>query len=684
MPVLATSRIHSVVLLGHSGVGKTTLAEALLHRAGVIPRPGRIEDGSAVLGNEPEELRHHASLTLGVASFDYNDHRLHLLDAPGLPDFLAEAELTLPVADLAVFVISGVDGVQVQTEKLWRLAAEHGIPRMIFVNKLDAERADFERTLEQCRSLFGAGVAPLELPLYEGGQFIGVADLLTDEATTYRDGLPKKEPIPEEMEELEHRVHANLVEGIVVADDDLMARYLDGDTPDPLELEATLARGIADGSVFPVLCGAAASEVAIDRLLDFLCEIATHRSAVATAAGGELEIEGDPEAPLLVRVVKTTIDPFVGKIALLQVCSGTLRPDAVLVNTRTRQEERLHALQLLQGKNASIASAALPGDLIAVGKLGDVLRGDTLATKGQPVEITSYVAHDPVLSIAIRPHAAGDDDKLMTSLHRLQEEDVALDVRRDNETHQTVLSGMGELHLQVVLERLNRKFGVEVEREELQLPFRETISRAAEAEGRFKKQSGGHGQFGVAHVRLEPLERGEGFLFEDKIVGGAIPRQFIPAVEKGIRYAMAGGGAFGFPVVDVRVTLDDGKFHPVDSSEASFEQAGAIAFADALRDAGPLPLEPISRVSIWVPTRFLGDILGDLNSRRARVVSTETSDDGNEVIVALVPTVEILRYGMELRALSGGYGSFRAEHSHYDIAPAQVVERLSRSGVLTG
>lgn len=683
MPVLAPSQVHSVVLLGHSGAGKTMIAEALLHRAGIIPRLGRIEDGSAVLGNDPEEIRHHASLSLGIASFAYREHRIHLLDAPGLPDFFAEAELTLPVADLAVFVISGVDGVQVQTEKLWALAAAHDIPRMLFINKLDADRADFERALEQCRVLFGAGVAPLELPLFEAEKFIGVADLLTDEATTYRDGIAKKEPIPEEIEELERRVHANLVEGIVVADDELMARYLDGDTPSPLELEATLAHGVAAGAVFPVLCGAATSEVAIDRLLDFVCEVASHRGVIAKAADEEIEIDGDPEGPLLLRVVKTIIDPFVGKIALIQICSGTLRPDAVVVNTRTRAEERLHSPQLLQGKISTAASQAIPGDFVAVGKLGDVIRGDTLGAKGQPVEIRVEQPQAPVLSIAIRPHSLGDDDKLMTSLHRLQEEDAALQIRRDDETHQTVISGMGELHLLVVLERLQRKFGVEVEREELQLPFRETISRPAGAEGRYKKQSGGHGQFGVAHIRIEPLERGAGFIFDDKIVGGAIPRQFIPAVEKGIRHAMATGGAFGYPVVDVRVTLDDGKFHPVDSSEASFEQAGALAFSEAMRDAGPLPLEPIDRLFVRVPTRYLGEILGDLNSRRARVVSTESTGDGSEIIVALAPAVETLRYGVDLRALSGGYGTFRATHDHYDVAPIQVMERRSRTGVLT-
>jgi elongation factor G len=683
LSVLAASRIHSAVLLGHSGVGKTTLAEATLHSAGLIPRKGRVEDGSTTLGGEPEEIRHHASLVLGVATFDYRGHRIHLFDTPGLPDFFAEAELALPVADIAVFVISAVDGVQVQTERLWSLAAKNGVPRMIFINKLDAERADFERTLDQCRELCGSGIAPLELPLYEEGRFVGVADLLTDEATVYHEGKPEKEAIPDDIAELEHRVHANLVEGIVVADDELMERYLDGEIPTALELEETLARGISSGTVFPVLCGSAGEEVAIDRLLEFVCEVASHRSVTARAGDGEVEVPPDANAQPIARVVKTTIDPFVGRIALLQVCSGTLRPDLVLVNSRTRTEERLHALSHLQGRNSLATTEGVAGDMIAIAKVGDALPGDTFAPKGFPVELTRPTTPEPALSIAIRPHAAGDEDKLMTALRRLQEEDLALGVHRDDETHQTVLSGLGELHLQVVVERLTRKFGVEVQRDEVKLPFRETVSATAEAEGRHKKQSGGHGQFGVAHVRIEPLERGAGFVFEDRIVGGAIPRQFIPAVEKGIRHAMAVGGEYGFPVVDVRVILDDGKFHPVDSSEASFEQAGALAFHNALHAAGPLPLEPVSRLSVTVPARFLGDVLGDLNARRARVVSTEVEDDGAQVVVALVPAVEIGRYGTDLRALAGGYGSFHVEHDHYDVAPAQVIEHFARPKVLT-
>ncbi len=678
-------RVHTVALVGHGGSGKTTLAEALLHQAGVVARPGRVEDGTTVCDFEPEELRRHLSVSMAVAAFEHAGHKVNVIDTPGFADFIVDVQLALDAADIAVFVVSAVDGVQVQTEVIWRLAQRAGVPRLIFINKLDHERAGYEQTLEQLQTTFGSGVAPLEMPIVRDGRFVGVADLLADEAITYSaagDGPPSAAsgPIPEEMAELEHRVRDSLVEGIVVADDGLMERYLEGDVPSAAELEETLAVGIESSNVFPVLCGSALTGVAVGRLADFICEIGHERPVRARAGDQILEIPRDPSGQPLARVVKTTTDPFIGKVSLLEVVSGTLRPDVVLVNTRTRAEERLHVLETLVGKTASPVSEARAGDLVAVPKLGDVRVGDTLAPRGAPVEVPLPDLAQPALAIAVRPRSRGDEDRLMTGLHRLEEEDPGLFVRRDDETHQTVVSGLGETHLAVVEERLSRKFHVDVERDELLIPYRETISKSAEAEGRHKKQTGGHGQFGVCHLRLEPLGRGEGFLFVDEVVGGAIPRQFIPAVEKGVRRAMRQGGVLGFPVVDVKVTVDDGKFHPVDSSEASFEMAGALGFGEALRQAGPVPLEPVSRLEVHVPMRFQGDVLGDINTRRARVLSSEPDEDGDQVIVALVPTAELRRYAIELRALSGGYGRFSASHDHYDVVPAAQVEKLAKVG----
>jgi elongation factor G len=474
-----------------------------------------------------------------------------------------------------------------------------------------------------------------------------------------------------------------LVEGIVVADDDLMERYLEGETLSTKELEETLAHGVASATVFPVVCGSATRSIAIDRLAELICEIGPsplERAPVHVRAGDKsTQVVLDPTGQPLARVFKTIADPFVGKISLIHVLSGTIRPDVTLVNSRTHSDERLHALQLLRGKESTPVSEAQAGDVIAVPKLADARTGDTLAPKGSPVVIETRPAPTPLLSIAVRPKAKGDEDKLMTALHRLQEEDLTLAVRREDETHQTVLSGMGDTHLQIVCEKLQRKFGVEVDLEPVKVPYRETISKLAEAEGKYKKQTGGHGQFGVANLRVEPLERGTGFLFSDAIVGGAIPRQFIPAVEKGIVEAMSTGGALGFPVVDVKVTCYDGKYHSVDSSEMSFRMAGALGFREALANAGPVLLEPISRLEITTPASSQGDVLGDLNARRGRVLGTEAGSGDEQVVVALVPTSEVMRYATDLRSLTGGRGRFSIRHDRYEVVPAQFVDRIVKA-----
>ncbi|MHB1445769.1 MAG: elongation factor G [Acidimicrobiales bacterium] len=684
MQIFPPERIRNVALVGHGGSGKTTLAEALLHCVGVVNRPGRVEDGNTVTDHDPEEIKRGISLSLDLAAFERDGYKINLIDCPGYADFIGDTVAALSVADLAVFVVSAVEGVEVQTQVVWDMAAAMGLPRLIFVNKLDRERASFERTLAQLQDSFGAGVAPLELPVGEEAEFRGVADLLTDTAITYDAGQPSRGPIPDEMESSEHEVHEALVEGIVVGDDALMERYLDGDVPTAKELEDTLALGVAAGTVFPVLCGSAAKEVAIDRLADFICEIGPSPAArppVEVEAGGTRhQVRADPDAEPLAYVFKTVADPYVGKLSLFKVLSGTLRADTVLTNPRTHAEERLHTLFTLRGKEHLPLTEIPAGDLAAVAKLADTATADTLAPKSMPVRAPGPEPLEPVLSIAIRPKSKGDEDKLMTAIHRLQEEDSALRVRRDDETHQTVLSGMGETHLQIVAERLHRKFGVDVEVEPVQVAYRETITQAAEAEGRYKKQTGGHGQFGVATLVLNPTERGAGFSFEEKIVGGAIPRQFIPAVEKGVVETMTHGGHFGFPVVDVSVTLTDGKFHPVDSSEMSFKMAGSLGFREAMAKAGPVLLEPVSWLEVTVPPHYQGDVMGDLNSRRGRVQGTETTEEGQQVVRALVPTSELARYAIDLRSLTGGWGRFRHGHDHYDLLPQHLYEKVAKTG----
>ncbi|HET6966400.1 MAG TPA: elongation factor G [Acidimicrobiales bacterium] len=683
MKTYAPAKIRNVALVGHGGAGKTTLTEALLHCAGAISRPGRVEDGSTVTDFEPEEQKRGLSVAVGVAPLEWSDHKINILDCPGYADFAPEALAALRVADMAVFVVSAVEGVEVQTEVMWRAAADLQLPRLIFVNKLDRERASFERTLQQLQDTFGAGIAPLELPIGEEAGFVGVADLLSDTAITYQSGQPTTGPIPDDMAVREHSVHDSLVEGIVVADDELMERYLEGDIPSVEELEKTLAHGVASGQVFPVLCGSASKAVAIDRLATFICEIGPSpldRPPLTVEAGDSLsEVPPDAGGQPLAWVWKTVVDRHVGKISLFKVVSGSVKGDDVLVNSRTRAEERLHGLFSLRGKEQVPSDGFSVGDIGAVAKLADVLTGDTLAPKTMPVSVTAFDPPEPVLQIGIRPRSKGDEDKLMTALHRLQDEDPVLTVRRDDETHQTLLGGSGETHLAIVTERLARKFGVEVETEAVVVPYRETVTGTAEAEGKHKKQSGGHGQFGVCNIRMKPLERGGGFEFVDEIVGGAIPRQFIPAVQKGIEEAMAAGGVQGWPVVDVSVTLYDGKFHTVDSSEMSFKMAGSLAFREAMEKAQPILLEPISKLEVIVPTAYQGDVMGDLNGRRGRVQGTETGGNGDSVITALVPTSEILRYAIDLRSLTGGRGRFHAEHDHYDPLPQNLWASVSRS-----
>jgi elongation factor G len=657
-----SANIRNVALVGHGNAGKTTLTEALLFCSGATQRMGRVEDGTTVSDFDPEEHKRQISTSVSVVPVEFEGHKLNILDAPGYADFVGDVVAALRVADLVLFVVSGVEGVEVQTETVWKLAEQAGLPRAFFVNKLDRDRASFQRTCDDLKNHFGTGVAPLQLPVGEEASLSGVVDLLTDTAYTYADGRPSAGPVPEGLADEEHAVHDALVEGIVVGDDDLMERYLSDETIDYKELAGALAKGIASASVFPVLCGSATKLIGVDRLARFLIDEApAPRSA-----------EGPPGA----FVFKTIADPYVGRINVFKVISGHVRPDAILTNGRTMADERLHQLFTLRGREQEPAAEVPVGDIAAVAKLADTSTGDVLAQRGADISVEPFEAPTPVLPTAIRPKSKADEDKLANALHRLQDEDAVLRVERNPETHQTLLWGIGETHLSIALEKLQRKYGVEVEQEEVRVAYRETVTGKAEAEGKYKKQTGGHGQFGVAFLRVEPRERGAGFEFKDEIVGGAIPRQFIPAVEKGIADTVANGGALGFPVVDVKVTCYDGKYHPVDSSEMSFKMAGSLGFKEAASRARPVLLEPISELVITVPEAYQGDVMGDLNSKRGRIQGTAAVGNGEQEITALVPTSEVIRYAIDLRSLTGGRGRFTATHSHYDPAPPHLAERI--------
>ncbi len=680
MNVYPPEKIRNVALVGHAGSGKTTLAEALLYRAGTISRLGSVEDGSTVMDYDPEEHKRHMSLSLSYAPLEWKGHKINVLDTPGYADFVGDVHAALRVADLAVFVVSAVEGVEVGTERAWRIAEKLGVPRMVFINKLDKERSSFSRTLAELRNRFGAGIAPLELPIGNEAAFHGIADLFTDKAYIYDSGHAEVAEIPEEMEEREHEVHDNLVEGIVVGDDALLERYLEGDVPSVQELEKTMAVGVANAVVFPVVCGSATGPIAVDRLADFIVEIGPSpavRNTVEIIAGDEpVQIEGSPDADPLVFIFKTVADPYVGQISMFKTLSGTVKPDSTLHNSRTGADERFAKIAYLVGKESELLAEVPAGDLGAVAKLNDTSTGDTLAPKHKPVRVAPIEKPQPVLATAIHAATQADEDKLANALRRLQDEDSSLLVERSDETHQTLLRGMGETHLAITIEKLARKFGVEVETEDVKVPYRETIHGSARAEGKYKKQSGGRGQFGVAIVEVEPLPRGEGFEFVDAIKGGSIPRQFIPAVERGVREAMDTGGVYGYPVVDVRVRCVDGKYHSVDSSEMSFKMAGRIGFRTAMADAQPVLLEPLSKVQVTVPSTYQGDVMGDLSSRRGQVQGTEAAAGGLQRISALVPTSEIIRYAIDLRSITQGWGTFTAKHDHYAELPSHMVDKV--------
>ena len=681
MKVFPPEKIRNVALVGHAGSGKTTLAEALLFRAGTIKRLGTVQEGNTVTDFDPEEHNRDMSLALTMAPFEWRGHKINLIDTPGYADFVGDVHAALRVADLAVFVIDAAEGVEVQTEYSWEVAANLGVPRMIFINKLDKERASFDRTLAQLRDRFGAGIAPIELPIGEHAEFHGVADLFRDKAFIYDSGVAQEVDIPEEMADREHEIHDNLVEGIVVADDDMLEAYLEGTVPSVDELEKTMAAGIADATVFPVVAGSAIGPIAVDRLADFIVELGpapTDRPPIMIEVGDEIiEIESDPAGDPLVFVFKTIADPYVGQISLMRVRSGTLKPDLTITNTRSGVDEKLTKLATMTGKETELVDSAPAGDIIAVAKLTDTATGDTLAPKNKPVRLPKLERPSPVLSTALVARTQADDDKMATALRRVLAEDPALELELNPETNQTLLKGMGETHLLITIERLERKFGVGVDTEPVKVPYRETISRTAEAEGRYKKQTGGHGQYGVAQIRLAPTGRGEGFEFVDEIKGGSIPRQFIPAVEKGVVETMADGGIRGYPIVDIQVSLVDGKYHSVDSSEMSFKQAGRLALRSAMEKAGPVLLEPVSKIEVTIPADYQGDVMGDLSSRRGQLQGTEANSSGQQRITALVPTSEILSYAIDLRSLTQGWGRFETAHDHYQEVPSHMADSIS-------
>ncbi len=674
-----TEQIRNVVLLGHNGSGKTSLAEAMLHEAQVTSRQGTVERGDTVMDHDPEERALGQSISLAVASFDWQGHRINLIDTPGYADFRGEAILGLAAADLAVFVIDGVAGVQSQDVALWRLASSMGIPRLVFVNKLDRERSSFDRSLAQVREVFSSHADPAELPIGEESGFHGVADVLTHHAFVYDTGHAEETTIPDDIADAERAEHEHLVEEVVELDDTALEEYLAGNEPPADQLERLLHDALDRALVFPVLCGSATSSIGVDQLADFVCRVGPAPGdsgpAVAESPAGTVDVAPDPDGPPMVLVFTTSLNEFLGQISIFKVISGTIRSDDVLVNSRTGAKERLHNLISLTGGSQTHVDHVTAGDIAATTKLADTRTGDTLAPDDTPVTVLVPGLPRPVYRVAIAAAKQSDEDRLATTLRRLVIEDPTLSVEHDASTGQTLLGGAGETHVRVALSRIERA-GVDLQVDDMRVPYRETLAGSVEVEGKHKKQSGGHGQYGVATVRFEPLPEGSGFEFDSEVSGGVIPKNLVPAVGAGIREAMERGGRHGFPIVDIRAVCTGGKHHSVDSSEMAFKMAGSLALKAAIAEVGVEVLEPVSLVRVHVPSEHHGDVLGDLNSRRGQILGNTSDDDGATTIEALVPTAEIVRYAIDLRSIGGGSGWFEAEHHGYQQLPPNLVDSL--------
>ena len=662
-------KVRNVLLVGHGGTGKTTIAERLLAAAGVGGGRG------GILDFEPEERERSHTLALSTASFTWNDHTINLLDTPGLPDAVGDAYPAMRAADVAVFVVDASVGIQPQHEGLWEACAKLGLPRLVFLNKMDRENAAYQTHIDALRERYGKPLAPVVMPVGVEAEFNGVIDLLHSKAVIRQEGERREIAVPEERREQAERNRESLIEAIVEVDDGLLERYLEGEVPEAKELETTFAQGIASCEFFPVLCGAAELDIGMRLLANFIveeCPSPEDRAPIVGADGETRDLDG----PTTVYVTKTLSDPYVGRINILRVLTGTLSTDDTLTVSRSGTAVRLHQLFTLTGKEQRPISTAGPGTILGVAKLDDVLTGDTLHDKDAPFEIEAVPAPTPYHRVALQPESAGDEDKLSTALQRMLEEDPALHVDRDAETHQVVLSAFGPTHVDVTIARLERKFGVRVRQIPVRIRYRETLAGAGKGVGRHVKQSGGHGQYGVAHIEVEPLPRGGGFEFEDRIVGGVIPNQFIPSVEKGIVETMSRGVLAGYPVVDVRVALVDGKHHPVDSSQVAFETAGSLAFRDAARDAGVNLLEPILEVEVTVPDELTGDVMGDLSSRRGRIQGTDQARPGHTAVRAHVPEAEMMGYIGEFRSLASGAGSVTMSYDHHEEVPSNVAEKI--------
>ena len=680
MKVYDAQHIRNVALVGHSGSGKTQLASAILFDSDAVNRLGHVDDGTTVTDFDEEEVARKHTLSASTAYAEWKKTKINLIDTPGMANFFSDACSAMRVADAAVVVIDAVHGSEVITEKVWTAAAELDLPCLVVMNRLDRERGSLERSLESLQAGFGRTVVPIQLPIGAEHDFRGVVDLVAMKAVTFDgDGrTPTVGEVPAELADEAGAAREALIELVAEADDSLMEQFFEAGTLTQEELEAGLRTATAGRHVFPVVCTSATSNFGIQPLLDAILNYvpSPEQRALPIVDGEGASASHDPaQATSTAMVWKTIADPFAGRITMFRVASGSLKADSVIHNVSTDVDERLGSVAVMQGKTQETVAEIMAGDLGTVAKLKDTRTGNTLAAKGTTWRFAPFQFTEPVLSYAIEPKSRGDEEKISTALQRLGEEDPTIRYARDPRTTQLLLSGQGQLHIEVTVAKLKRRFGVEVNLKLPRIPYRETIRAATEAHGRHKKQTGGHGQFGDCKIKVKPLERGEDFQFIDEIFGGSIPRGFIPAIEKGIQDARTSGFLAGYPMVDFAVTLYDGSFHPVDSNEMSFRMAGRLAFRDAMSRAKPTILEPVMSVEVYAPSDFAGDLMGDLNSRRGRIGGMETRGTST-AIKAQVPMAEMLTYEQQLTSVTGGRGSYHMEFSHYEEAPSNIRDKV--------
>jgi elongation factor G len=675
-------RIRNVALVGHRGSGKTSLHEALLFQAGAINRLGTVPDGTTVSDADPDEKARQMSISAALASFEWRDRKVNLIDTPGDSSFIADALGALRVCESAVFVVNAVMGVEVHTQRLWQRADELDLARLVFVNMLDRERADFFRTLDAVKAAFGGHVVATEIPIGAEHEVTGVIDLIDMKAYAYagpgRDNSTET-PIPDELMDQAQEYREKLMDEVSESSDALMERYLEGEEIAHDEIVAALKNGTNHGHLFPVTCGVATRNLATNRLLDAVVEDLPSPVKHGGLDVGELTLEPVEDGELFAYVFKTRADPFAGRINLFRVYQGVLKQDSQVLNTRTHTKERIGQLVTFEGGETGHATEFGPGDIGAVAKLKETRAGDWLAARDGPISMPRIKLPAPVMAFAVEPRSKGDEDKVFTALRRLQEEDPTIDLHRDEQTGEQIVAGLSQVHVEVIVERLRSRFGAEVNLKPPRVPYQETIRKPAKAHGRHKKQTGGRGQFGDVHIEIEPLEPNDParpFEFVNAIKGGVVPTGFIPAVEKGVVEAMQSGAVAGYPVKDVRVRLYDGSYHSVDSSEMAFKTAGSLAMKQALADASPVLLEPIMQVTVNVPEDAVGDVIGDLNSRRGRPLGMEPVGGGMTEVKAEVPLAQMLSYAPDLRSITGGQGEFGMEFLRYEEVPAHLAGKV--------